>query len=232
MRLSEIYTSIQGEGPNVGKPTTFIRFGGCNLRCKGWGEGVLPDGTIVSGCDTVFAVYPEWRSHWEHVLPEEIVERVPHSVKNVCITGGEPLTQRSRDLDDLVGQLRNRSGHTIDLFTNGTRLLPSWAKLHFTTVIMDYKLPGSGEYGSFLEANWQDLNRKDAVKFVCKDRHDFNTALDVLSVVPMKAQIYFGVVWDKLHPTDLAAWVEAEYPDGKINLQTHKYIWPADARRV
>ncbi|MEZ4353757.1 MAG: 7-carboxy-7-deazaguanine synthase QueE [Myxococcota bacterium] len=33
--LVEIFVSAQGEGPEVGRTTVFVRFGGCDLRC-GW----------------------------------------------------------------------------------------------------------------------------------------------------------------------------------------------------
>lgn len=226
MRLSEIYTSIQGEGPNVGEPTTFVRFGGCNLRCSGWGEGLLPDGTVVPGCDTVFAVYPEWSDDWEGVSAEEVAERVPESPKRVCLTGGEPLLQRSGDMEELVRRLLE-AGHTIDLFTNGTRILPSWTQDNRVTVVMDWKLTGSGEADSFNQGNLSRLVvDKDAIKFVCKDRNDFEEALLIIKNYANKlGTFYFAPVWNKLEPDTLSAWLATSFPQGKLNIQTHKYIF-------
>ena len=234
MRLCEVYESLQGEGPNTGEPTTFVRFGGCNLRCPGWGEGELPDGTIVPGCDTVFAVYPEWGSTWDKNTPAEVAALVNDFPQRVCITGGEPLIQAPKRMQEFVSLLR-LSGHTIDLFTNGSKELPVWAKMPYTTVIMDYKLPGSGEYGSFDDDNWQGLNSKDAIKFVCKDDLDFGTAMNVIEehLAPYYGgpQVYFGVVWG-VDPSWLAGRL-AEYPKLKamMNLQTHKYVF-GDIRGV
>src|SRR5690606_41011242 len=56
-----------------------------------------------------------------------------------------------------------------------------WHQHPNVTVVMDFKLPGSGEFGSFNFDNLQWLQEKDAVKFVVKDRHDFETAVDLLN---------------------------------------------------
>ena len=114
MKVNEIYTSIQGEGPNTGIPTTFVRFGGCNLRCPGWGtylvsedghdivrigtEVGLPvdkyvgEGTILRGCDTIHAVYPQFRKQWTEMTCLEIAEQCQETAF-VTFTGGEPLIQ-------------------------------------------------------------------------------------------------------------------------------------------
>ena len=33
MQVNEIFKSIQGEGPNFGKPAIFLRIAQCNLKC-------------------------------------------------------------------------------------------------------------------------------------------------------------------------------------------------------
>jgi 7-carboxy-7-deazaguanine synthase len=231
VRLSEVYTSVQGEGPNTGDPTTFVRFGGCNLRCPGWGFGKLPDGTEVPGCDTVFAVYPEWRKTWEGQTSQEVFAKVPPSPKRICLTGGEPLIQPKKEMENLV-DLLIRSGHVIDIFTNGTQLLPDWARETEVTVCMDWKLPGAGEVEgeSFLRENLERVQFKDMIKFVVKDRADFEVALERARQVNT-AQIWFGPVWRVMDPGILAGWIANEFPEGNLNIQTHKYIWDPDERR-
>lgn len=235
MNVCEIYTSIQGEGPNTGSPITFVRFGGCNLRCPGWGTGTLPDGTSVPGCDTTFAVYPEWRGTWESQTVDDVLRRVPDTPRHVCLTGGEPLIQPRKDLNKLAFELQ-MGGYSIDLFTNGTRRLGNylWHGAPNVTVVMDWKLPGSGEYGSFDIWNVSALSKKDAIKFVVKDRDDWQYALDIIQHHDLTkvTQIYFGPVWDVMDPTRLAEWVQYEAPYAHLNIQTHKYIWDPDERRV
>lgn len=42
MRLIEVFRSIQGEGPAMGRPALFIRLSGCNLRCEGCDTDLKP----------------------------------------------------------------------------------------------------------------------------------------------------------------------------------------------
>ncbi len=232
MKVAEIYESIQGEGPHVGQPTTFVRFGGCNLRCPGWGQGELPDGSIVSGCDTIFAVYPEYRHTWESMSPGDIHNEI--GTENVTFTGGEPFIQRSKDLGALAWRLEDQN-HTIDIFTNGSQLFPEWVQGDGVTLIVDYKLPGSGEYGAYNHHNSNLLIRhKDAIKFVCKDEADFLVAIKDITMYDFskRAQIYFGVVWDvEFTAADLAPLILEHAPFAKLNIQTHNLIWPALERR-
>lgn len=117
----EIFESIQGEGPFIGRPSVFLRVALCNLQCR-W-------------CDTPYT----W--NWEgtefehdagikydresqiHVMtPAEIVEFVSKwRTTHYVFTGGEPLVQQ-RALGEVARALRAAREHvTIDLETNGTR---------------------------------------------------------------------------------------------------------------
>ncbi len=106
----EVFVSIQGEGVTAGMPSVFIRLSLCNLRC--------------SWCDTKYT----W--DWERFDPkdqiisieaEELLRRVDATgMKNVVITGGEPLLQQ-RALEPLARELEAR-GRRIEVETNGTIL--------------------------------------------------------------------------------------------------------------
>ena len=202
------------------------------MRCPGWGFGKLPDRTEVPGCDTVFAVYPEWRKTWAKLTPQEVFTQTPGSPARICITGGEPLMQPKDEMERYV-RLLIRAGLVIDLFTNGTRPLPSWGAESVVTVVMDWKMPGSGEYGKFDVSNLRRLGAKDAIKFVVDGREDFETALACAPIVKenCNAQLYFGAVWGKLAEGELAQWVTSEYPTGRLNVQLHKLMWNPDERR-
>jgi len=88
--VAETFYSIQGEGSLVGRPALFIRFGGCNLRCK-W-------------CDTTSV----WRKGKPYSFEEltEIVKRFAGKGIDIVFTGGEPLIHQKwieriiREFDD------------------------------------------------------------------------------------------------------------------------------------
>lgn len=104
----EIFRSIQGEGPSVGKASTFIRLAMCNLRCH-W-------------CDTAYTW--DWtrfdrEARTIDVKVDDIVATVSaNGIVNVVVTGGEPLLQMA-PLAALARRLR-AAGHTIEVETNGT----------------------------------------------------------------------------------------------------------------
>lgn len=79
-RVVEIFESINGEGKKAGQLAIFIRFQRCNLNC--------------SYCDTRWANRED--APYVTMNEDEIYERVIASgIKNVTITGGEPLLQEN-----------------------------------------------------------------------------------------------------------------------------------------
>ena len=130
--------------------------------------------------------------------------------------------------------------HTIDIFTNGSRPLPDWVMRDHVTLIVDFKLPGSGEYGAFDGDNVKVLSKsrirqsKHAIKFVCKDENDFLTAMADIDAYRFNEfmQVYFGVVWDvEFTNRDLSALILEHAPFAKLNIQVHNIIWPALERQ-
>jgi 7-carboxy-7-deazaguanine synthase len=234
VRVSEIYTSMQGEGPRTGMPTIFLRFGGCNLRCPGW------------PCDTLFAVLPEHRNEWEKRKPIDVASEVidyckRHNVANVCLTGGEPFLQPSSDLHQIVNALLGEDIN-VEAFSNGQIDYPAWAfeKVQF---IMDWKLEGSGNAASRSKdtliqmlRNIRRLKPTDAIKFVIKDDKDFYEAVGHWSAYEpiTEAQWWAGVVWGSpdMSEAQLSDMILEEGLPWNMNVQTHKYVWDAEKRGV
>ena len=114
LRVSEVFTSIQGEGLDIGRPFSFIRLFGCNYYC--------------SWCDTKYAV-----QHWSDTYVEQRVADLVEWADQqgnvaVCLTGGEPLVAPAALFLELVRQLKAH-GHYLDVQTNGTIFRASLAPL-------------------------------------------------------------------------------------------------------
>jgi 7-carboxy-7-deazaguanine synthase len=249
IRISEIFETVQGEGPRVGTPTTFVRTAGCNFRCPGWGVRTrLPSGEEVVGCDSPHSVFPELYnqpggSHW--LSPDQLLERVPKWPTNICLTGGEPLLQW-KSLSTVVDGWLHR-GHTVEIFTNGSLRAPTgrvWLAMERKpskdklTYVMDHKLPSSGEHGKFNPDNFEQLTVNDCVKFVIQDWNDFEVATDTIESrrKEFAGTWLMGVVWGKLDPKELISWILADGRTGRrnvrLNLQTQSMLGMDELERT
>lgn len=125
--LVEHFYSIQGEGRYIGAPSLFFRFGGCNMRCEGFGcVESAPDGSEVLGCDTVYAVNREhFAQNWASVTELQqllaVVElyELPCAV-DIVLTGGEPLIYANDALFIAFLEVLHAMGHAITFETNGS----------------------------------------------------------------------------------------------------------------
>jgi organic radical activating enzyme len=95
-RVSEIFTSIEGEGIFVGKKTLFIRFSGCHLKCR-W-------------CDTKYALQLDSGTDYQiDEIKDLIIKELQPFTYKVNFTGGEPLLQTEAviELADFVKKQTN-----------------------------------------------------------------------------------------------------------------------------
>jgi 7-carboxy-7-deazaguanine synthase len=212
LTVNEIFYSVQGESSYAGQPCVFVRLTACDLRC--------------SWCDTEYAFYEGRKRALDDVF--EAVES--YGCPLVEVTGGEPLLQE--DVYPLMQGLLER-GKTVLLETGGHR---DTSRVPGEVVtILDVKCPGSGES----ERNdWRNLDRlraHDEMKFVIKDRADYEWARDVLArhdVTGRAAAIHFSPVHGVLDPKTLSEWVLTDRLPVRVQLQIHKYIWSPTTRGV
>lgn len=212
LTVHEIFYSIQGESTYAGRPCVFVRLTACDLRC--------------SWCDTPYAFYEGRKQSLDEVLAE--LDRVDCTL--VEVTGGEPLLQE--DVYPLMQSLLER-GKTVLLETGGHR---STARVPEPVVtILDVKCPGSGEAGRNDWSNLERLRPHDEVKFVVKDREDYEFARDVIAryrLAARAAAVHLSPVHGVLHPRQLSEWVLADRLPARVQLQLHKYIWDPGTRGV
>ncbi|MCG5496679.1 7-carboxy-7-deazaguanine synthase QueE [Ectothiorhodospira variabilis] len=208
LRITEIFLSLQGESRSVGWPTAFIRLTGCPLRC--------------GYCDTAYAFTGG------RVMPlEDILARVQdYGVHHVCVTGGEPLAQP--DCLPLLAALCD-AGHEVSLETSGA--LDISAVDPRAIKVMDLKTPGSGEVARNLWENLAHLSSHDQVKFVIRDRADYDWAREVLTRYGLadRVEVLFSVAFGDLAPGTLADWIVEDHLPVRFQLQLHKVLWN-DAR--
>ena len=212
LTVNEIFHSIQGESTHAGRPCVFVRLTACDLRC--------------SWCDTAYAF-----TGGRKMSVDEVVEQVQSFGCDVVeVTGGEPLLQQ--DVYLLMDRLRG-TGKTVMLETGGhidASQVPSGV-----VRVIDVKCPGSGESDKNCWVNLDRLRPTDEVKFVIKDRVDYEFAREVVTkhaLVGKVAAILFSPVHGVLHPRPLTEWVLADRLPVRVQLQVHKYIWPPETRGV
>ena len=209
MRVAEIFYSIQGESTLAGEPTVFVRFTGCDLRCR--------------YCDTEYAFYGGRQMTREEILAE--VAR--HPARFVCLTGGEPTLQKELPL--LAQDLLDR-GYQVSLETHGQR--PLGAIPEGVRKIVDLKTPGSEEAHADTGV-FRKLAAGDEVKVVVCSRDDFRWALGKLDELEVwgKVPVLFSPSWGEVSPRDLAGWILESGKPAPLQVQLHKLIWGEERGR-
>jgi 7-carboxy-7-deazaguanine synthase len=212
LTVNEIFHSIQGESTRAGEPCVFVRLTACDLRC--------------SWCDTPYAFHEgEKRS-----LDEVITAVAKYGCRTVEITGGEPLLQE--DVYPLMERLIT-AGHTVMLETGGHR--PITRVPRAVVKIVDVKCPGSGEAHKNCWSNLDQLAPHDEVKFVLKDRRDYEYARDVIVRYDLPsrcAALLLSPVHDVLDARLLSEWILSDRLPARLQLQLHKFIWAPTTRGV
>jgi len=204
LKISEIFFSLQGEATRAGLPTVFVRLTGCPLRCV-W-------------CDTEHAF-----SGGQSLSLDQILEQVgSYGARQVCVTGGEPLAQKN--CLPLLAALCD-AGYEVCLETSGA-LDISGVDARVSRIV-DLKAPGSGESAKNRWANLPLLTARDEIKFVLKDRADYEWARQTISEHQLDAvcPLLFSPVQGEIDPTALAEWILADRLPIRFQLQLHKLLW-------
>jgi 7-carboxy-7-deazaguanine synthase len=204
LKINEIFFSIQGETSRAGLPTVFVRLTGCPLRC--------------SWCDTTHA----FSGGRNLTLPRILEEIEGYDLKQVCVTGGEPLAQKNCLA---LLKLLCDSGYDVSLETSGaldiSRVDPRVSR------VVDLKAPGSGEFSKNRWENLELLTPRDELKFVIKNRTDYEWARNTVSLRRLNTvcPLLFSPVQEVLDPKVLAEWILDDRLPVRFQIQLHKVLW-------
>ena len=217
--VAERFVSINGEGTRAGQLAVFIRFTGCNLRC--------------SYCDTMWA-NDKNASHTK-MTAEEIYSYIKETgVKNVTITGGEPLLQENiMELLELIGSDKELY---CEIETNGSvDLKPFCGIENRPSFTMDYKLPSSNMEEFMCTENFSLLSERDTVKFVSGSMADLIKAKEIMEIYNLvgRVNVYISPVFGNIEPKEIVDFmIENKLSDVNLQLQLHKIIWDPDMKGV
>lgn len=232
-RISEIFTSIEGEGIFVGKKTLFIRFSGCHLKCK-W-------------CDTKYALPLDSGTEYQiDEIKDLIIRELQPFTYKVNFTGGEPLLQSDAiiELADFIKKQTNlktyieSSCFDSELFS---KVLPfiDICKIEFKTD--DSKVVENEEYDNLLlnEIKCLELaiesNKTTYIKIVVTNSTDLESFKNLVYSISKKIEPsnIMGFIIQPSHgvdqPTvnkllDTYDIVQPMFPEVRIIPQLHKEI--------
>ena len=201
-RLHDIFSSLQGEGRNAGRPATFIRFSTCNLSCP-W-------------CDTRKDV------RYRFSIPEILLNLRKRRNRSVVVTGGEPTIQIG--LSELVAAIR-KEGYWVALETNGL-VAPENPEL-FDYVAVSPKSEVEGRY----EPNHM-LRKADEVRIVATSSNIARFCLKMRELIEAKNYYISPLEKDRrIHyrrAMDLLVRVNAKSPGVMppwcLSIQQHKVL--------
>ena len=196
IKVSEIFTSFQGEGPYIGTPATFLRLYGCNLNCE-W-------------CDTDISTY-EMLSV-DDVAEILITQMEFNNIKLLVITGGEPTLQMD-EIKRLIKELPEDI--KIQLETNGSifEYLPE----------MEYVVSPKEDKEKVFENYYKYENV--FFKFVITSQEDIDEVISIKDKYGYNKIIWLQGEFSKDDQmADLIRENFPRLENVKLSVQTHKYL--------
>lgn len=218
-KVVEKFISINGEGRLSGKLAVFIRFASCNLNCD--------------YCDTKWANKQDVK--YELMTEHDIYSYIKETgIKNVTLTGGEPLLQNG--IFDLLKILSKDNNIYVEIETNGSIDLSEFIiDKNPPSFTMDYKLQGSDMENFMLTSNFNYLGENDVLKFVVSSLSDLERAKEIIYKYKLieKTNVYLSPVFGKISPEIIVEFMKAnKLNDATFQIQIHKVIWDPNKRGV
>ena len=204
----EVFLSIQGESSDSGLPCIFVRLFGCPIGC--------------SYCDQI----QDPKSRKKISISTMINKIRSFKVKNVCITGGEPLIHK--DTLPLVYELLSL-GYKVSIETSGCIPIEECTYKRSYKYVMDIKCPSSGVADKNIYENLLKLQTGDEVKYVVADRKDYDFMKSVMKKFPTGAKILVSPMFEKDNTMcegckHLVDWILKDNLDVRVQIQLHKIL--------
>lgn len=218
-KVVEKFVSVNGEGKRAGQLAVFIRFAGCNLEC--------------SYCDTKWANDKE--VNFELLSVDEVYNYIKSTgIKNVTLTGGEPLFQKN--IKELLEKLCYDKNLNIEIETNGSINIKEFISIvNRPSFTMDYKCPSSNMEEKMCLSNFEYLDKKDTVKFVVGNIKDLNKVKNIINKYKLieKTSTYISPVFGSINLESIINFMkENKMNEVNFQIQLHKVIWNPDKRGV
>ncbi len=196
IKVSEIFTSFQGEGPYVGTPATFLRLYGCNLNCE-W-------------CDTDISTY-------EILSVDDVAEILLtqmefNNIKTLIITGGEPTLQME-EIKRLIKELPEDI--KIQIETNGS-IFEYVPEIKYVISPKEDKEKVFENY-----YNYENI----FFKFVITSQEDINEVISLKEKYDYDKTIWLQPEFSRdVEIADLIRENFPRLENVKLSVQTHKYL--------
>ena len=219
MKVVEKFVSINGEGSKAGQLAVFIRFAGCNLDCV--------------YCDTKWA--NEENVSYSEMSKEEIYEYIKNTdVKNITVTGGEPLLQNG--IYEFLEYLSLDRELFVEIETNGSVDISLFKKIDNTpSFTMDYKLDYSKMENKMFLDNLKNLDKRDVIKFVSGSQKDLEILKNIVEKYNLieRTKVYVSPVFGAIEPSVIVDWMIENNLNGmNLQIQMHKIIWDPEKKGV
>ncbi|PAF47694.1 hypothetical protein BKH41_07335 [Helicobacter sp. 12S02232-10] len=147
--ISEIFYSLQGEGEFIGTPSVFVRLGGCNLTCRGFGIKSRFKDREFLGCDSIYAANSAFSKEWQfYENSTDLIEKIKSFSQtkfDVILTGGEPsLHFKNPILSQTIKYFLQRE-HRVCVESNASVKFKFDEVLKHLYFTLSVKLSNSGE---------------------------------------------------------------------------------------
>lgn len=207
INIVEKFISIQGEGYDAGKPSTFIRISGCNLKCPYCDSKHAHK--VTNKCEII-----------DESSLFKLIDYVKSGPEDIIITGGEPLLY-SKDnvfkmfLNSILKEHKKVSFETTFLYDvndimNGS-LIQTWSDLReeWTGMFNQCKFVVSPKL-TLASYDNNDISYSDIIRYyTVSDK-------SVLITMTYNKQIYYKLLYTKLTETPLLNLIK-KFPEDWIN---------------